>query len=63
MKIINVFLKFLKVPLTLLTFEFFIEHGFNVIPEPILLAKYAIANATFKTFLLDQKFFYFCIMA
>ena len=54
MKVINVFFKFLKFskdPLILLTIKFFIEHGFNVSPEPILPAKSGIANATFKTFL------------
>ena len=58
MKVNNVFFKFLKPsngPLTLITIEFFTEHGFNVSPQPILLAKCVIANATFKTFLLEQK--------
>ena len=65
MKVINVFFKFHKSskdPLTLLAIEFFIDHGFKVSPYPILPAKCGIANATFKTFLLDQKFFCFCIM-
>ena len=63
MKIINVFFKQLKVPLTLLTIEFFIKLGFNVSSQPILPVKCGIANATFRTFLLNQKFFCFCIMA
>ena len=63
MKVINMFVKLLKSSKAPLTIEFFIEHGFNMSPYPILPAKCGIANATFKIFLLDQKIFGFCIMA